>query len=77
MLFFVLLNRMGTTNDLDIVAARLQIFTMCLPRISVSRANCIQVTEPRTGRARTSALRIRDTAHYTTVHLADLPAKMR
>jgi hypothetical protein len=30
-----------------IAATRLQIFTMCSPRISVSHANCIRVTEPR------------------------------
>jgi hypothetical protein len=32
----------------DIAATRLQTFTTCLPRISVSHANCIRLSEPGT-----------------------------
>jgi hypothetical protein len=41
---------MGTPDFNDIEAACLQIFTMCLLKISSSHANCIRVPQPRTGR---------------------------
>jgi hypothetical protein len=43
---------MGIHDFYDIEATRLQMFTTCTPRISVSHANDIRLAKPRMGNAR-------------------------
>jgi hypothetical protein len=56
---------MDTPDFRDIATASLRISTICLPRISVSDANCIRAAEPRRGSERPL---VADKGHSAPLH---------